>query len=831
VETLEDSENKEEEEEEVNSGPEVVVEENEQNVEEDQDEEEENLMTKTETNKTEEEDDNKTEEVEENESEEKVFIPPPPSEPHPEPEPEPEPEPDPEQERLEGLEFNDVTDDDIASMTEKLMVEKLVEGLEKSEQVPEQRKYLQALFKVITQNAVSQLRFVRTGGLQIVIEIINAQLENGGNLLFEAIHFIGELSANAQLKSVLLMQNIVGLMVQGLRKNKDDSKVLDSCLFCLANVAYDSAATVTYLIEMGAVDDVFEIIGNHEKNAFVIRSSMDLLSNLMHESHANRILIASHCDVILNVLTKYGSEDSDLAQKCLRTLGNLAYVPENVQKLEENGIIPAIVQCVKENHDEEDVLQMAAAVLSNLASDAQVSERMIKEGVIETILSISTSFPDLIELQKSCLGCMGNLANNAQNRYTMIDKKCALRILEVLSRLHFDDTIIRLSLSLVKILAISAEVSTQFLRDGLANTITRIVQENLKKDEILRMCCQALCKCIVNTECSEIAGSHGVHDALCDVAKEGTNCYNAPLMIDIMKVFQNMGTIEGNAQRIARYASVPVLRGMESLKDNQIYMNVSATLVGNLAVYESASKHIVKRGGCAVLAHCIQSNVEYQATLSKLLRCISNLVLTETKSYELFVELEMETMIDRIQALYPKHPQIQKNSMGFLRAMDMKSKKLAQSPRGMQSLALKDKMHVKYVKFLISGAMMKKFSTTVKPRKRIVKLTDDLEYIILKDPSGKKEPKQIYVRDITEMRVGACTPALTRGGLGWKRAKNERSFAIFIRDGSGGSKPILNLEIKTVELHQKWTAALQQLIIAAQEKEPAHHGSGTFVFE
>ena len=96
-------------------------------------------------------------------------------------------------------------------------------------------------------------------------------------------------------------------------------------------------------------------------------------------------------------------------------------------------------------------------------------------------------------------------------------------------RLHFDDSIIRLALSLVKILAISPEVATQFLRGGMAETITRILKENLKNADVIRLCSQALCKCIVNTTGAEIAGSFHVHDALCDVAKEGANCYGRSL--------------------------------------------------------------------------------------------------------------------------------------------------------------------------------------------------------------------------------------------------------------------------------------------------------------
>ena len=211
-------------------------------------------------------------------------------------------------------------------------------------------------------------------------------------------------------------------------------------------------------------------------------------------------------------------------------------IPDNVTKLAKAGAITAIVDTMKVNHENDEVLQMAAAVLSNIASDKMVSGWMIEGGVLEVMMTVSTAFPDLIDLQKSCLGCLGNLCQNAENVYTMLDQGCGKRILEILERLYFDDSIVTLSLSLIKILTHSPEVATQMVRDGAAEIITQILKENVKKESVIRICSQTLCKCIVNTESSEIAGTAGVIDALCDVAKEPYTCYNAPLMIDVMKV-------------------------------------------------------------------------------------------------------------------------------------------------------------------------------------------------------------------------------------------------------------------------------------------------------
>merc|ERR1712232_202505 len=152
--------------------------------------------------------------------------------------------------------------------------------------------------------------------------------------------------------------------------------------------------------------------------------------------------------------------------------------------------------------------------------------------------------------------------------------------------------------------------------------------------------------------------------------------------------------------------------------------------------------------------------------------------------------------------------------------MKLKSHKLQQN--NTESKALKGKVAIKYVKFLTSGVVMKKYCSSAKPRKRVVKLTDNLEHMILTDPNGKKAPKQLYVRHITELRTGACTFTLRRSGLGWKKAKNERCFAIFTMDQSGKTND-LNLECKTVEIFEKWTSGLQELIQFAHQKSTINY--------
>ncbi len=143
-----------------------------------------------------------------------------------------------------------------------------------------------------------------------------------------------------------------------------------------------------------------------------------------------------------------------------------------------------------------------------------------------------------------------------------------------------------------------------------------------------------------------------------------------------------MCQIEMNSQNIARYSSIPILRGMEAMESNTIYINVSSTLIGNLAIYSSASKHIVKRGGCAVIIECIKFYCDVLVIL-----------LTESKSYQIFINLQSIEIVQQIKI----NQQIIKCCDSFLKAMKLKSHKLQQTHLK-ESKALKDKVNVTYIK-------------------------------------------------------------------------------------------------------------------------------------
>jgi hypothetical protein len=109
--------------------------------------------------------------------------------------------------------------------------------------------------------------------------------------------------------------------------------------------------------------------------------------------------------------------------------------------------------------------------------------------------------------------------------------------------------------------------------------------------------------------------------------------------------------------------------------------------------------------------------------------------------------------------------------------------------------------------FLQAGGLLNKHSKTALPRIRHVYVSDDMKWLIWKDPKEPVDPEQrIKIFKIRSVEKGRTTEQLQRKRFGQYLAKEECAFTIFARDRS------LDLECNTEKEREKWIDAIEQLI-------------------
>ena len=721
-----------------------------------------------------------------------------------------------QEEALDKFLQSEVTQEQIDNMASNHAIDRIVSAMKGAKDANMQAKLIDTLSRVAGGDP-NFGQFVAGGGVQALMHALNGNL-NDPNVLFPGLGLVGLLAQDNRMKTLLGMHNVIQLILECMRRHPMAIELLNKCCFALGHLAYNNSANVTTIVELGGVSDIIALMDRHVNSDGLMATALDLICNLCHNSDKNKtmICISGGGQCVLNALYMHQGRDY-VVSSGFRALGNLAFVPDNVPKLVKLNAVKVIVECMTANLRSENILQMGAAVLSNMAADQRVSAAMVSQGVLNVIINVSCAYPDLIELQKSCLVCMGNLINMQENAQALMEAQGHKRIFDIMDSLDFEEHIVHLCLQLVKMLCISSDVSTSLTEQGATEHVVTVIGDNMKNETIVRKACEALCKLIVTETAAIIVSgqSPNIVDTLVMVAKEGKNHKNGPLMVDIMKVFQNMCIVEANAQAIARHGAVPILKGIEIQMENQVFLNVATTLIGNLGVYPTASRHLVKRGACPVLIECLKKNIYYRGIAAKIVRCVANFILTDAKAHEQLEELQTESLVNQALQQHPNHNELKKAAIAFQKAMKMKSKKMVQ--KGAPTLSLKDKIDTPIVRMLHAGTIMRKFCKSAKPRKRKVYMSDDLQFLIFEDPTGKKSSKQMQTKTITDVRRGACTYNLKRGGMGWKPALEDRCFAIFSIDPNQNEFTV-DLEAKSPGEFDRWTKAIDMVRLTAQGK-------------
>lgn len=101
----------------------------------------------------------------------------------------------------------------------------MIVWLRKCPKGAKQAKLVGAMFKLTERGDENFETFVRSGGIGVLVKVLEDNLDDPGAMLLECLHFVGELSSNKSVQTVLTMQNVVGMMLRCMRKN---TKVLTS---------------------------------------------------------------------------------------------------------------------------------------------------------------------------------------------------------------------------------------------------------------------------------------------------------------------------------------------------------------------------------------------------------------------------------------------------------------------------------------------------------------------------------------------------------------------------------------------------------------------------
>jgi len=352
----------------------------------------------------------------------------------------------------------------------------------------------------------------------------------------------------------------------------------------------------------------------------------------------------------------------------------------------------------------------------------------------------------------------------------------------------------------------SAAHSTRLVKAKTPLAIVNAMNRHASESAIARAACSCLTKMLMNEEISRLMARQGVIEGVVNVCKHHAS--NPPVFIDVMKVFINLCPVESSASQIAKLAAGVILRAIEFNISNQILLNIGAQLLFNIAIHPSGSRTLTKRGAVEVIKATIEQNVDHAGVVSKFIRVLTNLLLTDNKSVGKMMQCNLKETIRTIVRHHTAHQQIQKASRAFIRALRQRTEDRSYIS-DVATQMTRDKLPVHVVNLLTSGTVMRKFHQSKAPRKRRVKTQPNCEMILFEDPKNKRAPLLLKAREMYDVRKGPCTLPLRRKPFNHRKADENRCFAIFVR--SGDEEFSIDLETRSADECQLWVEALNTL--------------------
>jgi len=699
----------------------------------------------------------------------------------------------------------DPSAEEMSDLADGDLIRKLVGALNRCANNPKLLSRLIGALEKLASNEDCFKAIVANGGIAALLKALRENMEHA-NILCDGISLLGSLARNDHLKTLIGLQGAIQLILKCMHRHPKHAGLQDKGCICLANLSVANTSNIDSIVSNSGIGIILRAQKNHPMEALVQESALVLLSNICYHNDRNRMKICQQggAETIVAAIRNHMTEHT-LLENAFKALGNLSAVPKNIPVLVKNGAAEALLDAIRAVMGSEQLLQIGVNALLNIVGDSTASVRIIDGGVLQLILEISEKYAHSEDIQFTVLGCIGHLSNTTQNIPRIIDNKIHEAIHGIMERLDNSQNLLVLCFKVLKSFSRQAELAVLLVRSKTPTHIVQAMGRN-PNPAVVRAGCNTLTKMLMNEEISRLVARQGVIEGIVRVSKNFSS--NPTVFIDVMKVFINLCPVESSASLIAKLASTEILRAIEFNIDNQILLNIGATLLFNIAIHPSGSRTLTKRGAVEVIKDTIEKNMEHQGVIAKFIRVMTNLLLTDNKSVGKMMQCNVKETVRLVSRQHMSHQQIQKAARSFVRALRQRT-----DDRGISSnvatVMTRDKLPVHVVNLLTSGTVMRKFHRSKAPRKRRVKTQPNCEIILFEDTKGKKAPLMLKAREMFDVRKGACTLPLRKDMWNHRKADPERCFAIFVR--SGDDEFSIDLETRTVDECSLWVEALNTL--------------------
>lgn len=652
---------------------------------------------------------------------------------------------------------------------------------------------------------------------------------NNEEYLKYAVYLLGNLAVNDDLKNAIGREGGIQVILQAVDKHLGSQGLIENAMYALAGLSFGSAVNVSFIVACQGIELILSAMTRHGTSAELLESAVSTLCNLCYGNDQYKDMIAKSNGVngiVEAVRNNFSS--LDLLMTCFRTLGNLAYNPKNISIIVKSGAVQGIVAGMTVHSDSSDLIDVAIRVIANLAAglDAESAAIMLEEGAVRAIVEAALRFSANLDLEFAALGCLCNLARDPNAQAVIAQQGGLKAVIDALTQLDFDVTLVDVAVRLVAMLSHNPMQQAGILASNVLTNVVTALRKHAANPSILATGLAL----ITNLACDEAAAFH--------IANSGVVAWiisllqsdrNEAIVAEALKSLSAICRSERASVSMAELALKTLVGLLSTFAMSPRVVQYSFIFLSNLCVASGAAEMVPSSGVVAAVKHLVV-NV-YRADVGAMVRglkALENIAYGPREVREHMRKEGIETMAQELETSPSSREEVKRGANLLLAAMSR-----ADGPSASAQALLRDKERKEFRSardifgdsdrkqtgplaelpqavrnMLLAGSLFIKHSNTAAPRPRHIYVSDDLKFLVWKDPKKPVDPKhKMKVFKIRSIERGRCTPQLQRKKvIGGYYAKEECAFAILGRERS------VDLEASSEAEREKWIEAILQLV-------------------
>mmetsp|Transcript_8936 Transcript_8936/g.17084 ORF Transcript_8936/g.17084 Transcript_8936/m.17084 type:complete len:1795 (+) Transcript_8936:30-5414(+) len=638
------------------------------------------------------------------------------------------------------------------------------------------------------------------------------------------VYLLANMALTDELKNQIGIEGGIQLILMIMETYPENQALIENCAYALANLSYENEINCSFIVACSGIQHLLTAMATHNQVEDLLESSVCVLCNLCHENDNNKDKICkaggAHA-VVEAVLNNFHS--LDLVISSFRTLGNLAYSTEAIKTIVESGAVQGIVAGMTVHNEELDIIDLAVRVLSNLASDMdpEVQTTMEQEGAVQAIVEVVDTYSNNLDLCVPAFECLNHFAVTKNNAAVIIKQGGTEAVLKAISALNHDIQCVGEATKLISVLALSTDNLDRMLAAGVVLGLVEVAKAHPQAEAVICSCLTAIGRCAYNDKTARSMANDGACN-LC-LSALNANMQNPIVLIACYQALSGLCRSEKNASEIAGTVMNRMTTNLATHVSHPDCLTVAFSFLGNLCIHPSAVEQVLKSEivdavnssllshpavpqlvirGCRALEHMALGSKEVRTYLKdgRSIDTMEKLKAMSTRSDIINAAQNVIDAINRVDFNIVSLPFV---TFSKPQTMTKSAKTLFGDIEKNQSPELSRAAR----NFLTAGTMITKHSMTAAPRARHLFVSQDLKWLVWKDPHQKiQEGQRMKTHMLKSIEVGRVTPQLQRKRFGKFLAQEDCCFTI------QGRQRTVDVEADSPAERDKWIDHLENLM-------------------